>query len=74
MKECIEKKTEAEWGFRKAGYLILAMISDTCGDAFKKNMDEVIKMSAQGILDVHPRVRYEALTSLAFLLDTLAVS
>jgi hypothetical protein len=46
VKECIEKKTDAEWGFRKAGYLILAMISDTCTESFRKNMDEVVKMSA----------------------------
>lgn len=46
MKECIEKKSESEWGFRKAGYLILAMISDTCRESFKKNIDEVVKMSA----------------------------
>ena len=48
------------------------MISDTCGDTFIKNMDEIMKMSASGLLDEHPRVRYEALTSLGLLLTELA--
>ena len=48
------------------------MISDTCGETFRKNMDEIMKMSASGLLDEHPRVRYEALTSLGLLLTELA--
>lgn len=35
-------------------------------------MDEIMKMSASGLLDEHPRVRYEALTSLGLLLTELA--
>lgn len=35
-------------------------------------MDEIMKMSASGLLDQHPRVRYEALTSLGLLLTELA--
>lgn len=48
------------------------MISDTCKDTFRKNLDEIIKMSATGLLDPHPRVRYEALTSLGLLLAELS--
>jgi hypothetical protein len=48
------------------------MISDSCAEMFKKNMDEIIKMSASGLLDPHPRVRYESLTSLGLLLTELA--
>jgi hypothetical protein len=48
------------------------MISDTCAETFRKNMDEIIKMSASGLLDAHPRVRYEAMTSLGLLLTELA--
>ena len=48
------------------------MISDTCSEMFKKNIEEIMKMSASGILDPHPRVRYEALTSLGLLLTELA--
>lgn len=35
-------------------------------------MDEIMKMSATGLLDEHPRVRYESLTSLGLLLNELA--
>lgn len=55
-----------------AGYLFLGMISDSCGETFRKNKDEIIRMSATGLLDQHPRVRYEALTSLGLLLTELA--
>ena len=48
------------------------MIADTCGEMFRKNIDEIMKMSASGLLDPHPRVRYEALTSLGLLLTELA--
>jgi hypothetical protein len=34
------------------------MISETCKEAFKKNMDDVMRMSALGLMDEHPRVRY----------------
>ena len=48
------------------------MICDTCADMFKKSMDEIMKMSASGLMDHHPRVRFEALTSLGLLLTELA--
>jgi importin-5 len=48
------------------------MISDTCVEMFRKSLDEIMKMSATGLLDPHPRVRYEALTSLGLLLNELA--
>ena len=52
--------------------MFLGMISDTCGESFRKNIDEIMKMSATGLLDEHPRVRYEALTSLGLLLTELS--
>lgn len=48
------------------------MISDTCAETFRKNIDEIIKMSASGLLHENPRVRYEALTSLGLLLNELS--
>ena len=48
------------------------MISDTCAEMFKKNIEEIMKMAASGLMDPHPRVRYEALTSLGLLLTELA--
>lgn len=47
------------------------MVSDTCSEAFKKNMDDVMKMSAAGLMDAHPRVRYQAMTALGLLLNEL---
>lgn len=70
IKEAIEQKDS--WQLRQAGYLFLGMISDTCAELFKKSMDEIMKMSASGLLDPHPRVRYEAMTSLGLLLTELA--
>jgi len=70
IKEAIEQ--QGSWQLRQAGYLFLGMISDSCAEMFKKNMDEIMKMSAGGLLDPHPRVRYEALTSLGLLLTELA--
>ena len=35
-------------------------------------MDEIMKMAAGGLLDPHPRVRYEALTAMGLLLTELA--
>ncbi len=48
------------------------MISDTCAEMFKKNIEEIMKMAASGLMDSHPRVRYEALTSLGLLLTEMA--
>ncbi|TNV74745.1 hypothetical protein FGO68_gene4951 [Halteria grandinella] len=70
IKEAIEQ--QGSWQLRQAGYLFLGMISDTCKESFIKSMDDVMRMSASGLLDAHPRVRYEALTSLGLLLTELA--
>lgn len=48
------------------------MISDTCKESFLKSIEDVMRMSATGLMDPHPRVRYEALTSLGLLLTELA--
>ena len=70
IKELVESKID--WKHRVAGYLFLGMISEACTETFLKNMDDVVRMSANGLLDEHPRVRYEALTSLGLLLTSLA--
>ncbi|CDW84107.1 importin beta- [Stylonychia lemnae] len=70
IKEAIEQK--GSWQLRSAGYIFLGMISDTCSEAFRKGMDEIMKMCAAGLIDEHPRVRYEALTCLGLLLTELA--
>jgi len=48
------------------------MISAGCKNTFKKNMDEIMQLAAKGLMDSHPRVRFEALTSLGLLLTELA--
>ena len=70
IKEALESKDS--WPLRHAGYLFLGQISDTCGETFRKNMDDVMRMACTGLLDAHPRVRYEALTTLGLLLTELA--
>lgn len=44
IKEAVEQKDS--WQLRQAGYLFLGMISDSCAEMFKKNMDEIMAMSA----------------------------
>jgi hypothetical protein len=70
VKDAIEQKDS--WQLRLAGFVFLGMIADTCGETFRKNMDEIMKMSASGLLDAHPRVRFESLTSLGLLLTELS--
>ena len=49
VKEAIESADK--WKYRQAGFLFLGMISDTCGETFRKNIDDVVKMSANGLMD-----------------------
>ena len=70
IKQAIDHKDS--WQIRQAGYLFLGMVSDTCAETYKKSLEEIMRMSASGLLDAHPRVRYEALTSLGLLLTEFA--
>lgn len=63
---------QGSWQFRQAGYLYLGMIAESCKKTFKKNIDETIAMVARGIIDEHPRVRYQALMALGLLLNVLS--
>ena len=65
--EAVKKE---EWQYRHAGFVCLGMISETCAKAFKKNLDEIMEMNQPGIVDQHPRVRYQALMSLGLILNT----
>lgn len=47
-----------DWKVRQAGYMYLGMIAESCHKTFKKNLDDTIRMSARGLVDEHPRVRY----------------
>jgi hypothetical protein len=42
------------------GYKFLGMISEACRKSFKKNLDDIAKMSAGGMLHSNLRVRFEA--------------
>ena len=63
---------QERWQHRFAGYVCIGMISAGCKNTFKKNMDEIMQLAAKGLMDSHPRVRFEALTSLGLLLTELA--
>jgi hypothetical protein len=53
------------------GYRFLGMISEACKKEYSKNIEEVAKMSAQGLMSENPRIRYEALQSVGLLLNDL---
>ena len=61
-----------DWKFRQAGFLFLAMISATCSKTIRKNMDEIFTMNFNGLLDQHPRVRYQALMSIGLIMNELS--
>ena len=65
--EAVKKE---EWQFRHAGYVCLGMISETCTKAFKKNLEEIMTLNSPGIVDPHPRVRYQAMMSLGLIMNT----
>jgi len=59
------------WKEQFMGLRFLGMISDACKKQFKKNIDEVTKMCAQGLTSENPRIRYEALQSVGLLMNDL---
>lgn len=65
-------QNKENWRFRQAGYIFLGMISESCEKTLRTNLEETVKMSAAGLIDEHPRVRYQALTSLGLLLNVLS--
>jgi hypothetical protein len=52
--------------------MFLGMISEACAKTFKKSLEEIIRMSAIGLIDSHPIVRFNALMSLGLLLNVLS--
>ena len=60
------------WQYRQAGYMFLGMIAESCSKTFKKNIDDTVRMSAMGLMDEHPRVRYQALMALGLLLNVMS--
>lgn len=50
-----------DWKEKCMGFTMLGMVSETCKKTFKKNIDDVAKMSVSGFPHPNPRVRYEAL-------------
>jgi len=53
---------------RQAGYLALGYISEPCKKIFAKNLEDIMRMSASGVEDDHPRVRFAGLTCLGLML------
>jgi hypothetical protein len=61
-----------DWKEKCMGFAFLGMISDACKKQFKKNLDEIAKLSVSGFDNENPRVRFEALQSTGLLLNDLA--
>ena len=65
-----ESIKHADWKVRHAGFVALAMISEPCEKSFHKNIDEIVKMMAPGLVDEHARVRYQAMMALGLTMNT----
>jgi hypothetical protein len=66
--QCLEHQ---DWKIRQAGYLTSGLISDSCKDHMRANMDIAFNTACQGIKDAHPRVKYAGLFCLTQLLVQL---
>ena len=67
-----EAITNDNWRVRVAGYCFLGYLSEACKDAFKSNLDEIMRMAASGVVDSHPRVQYAGIACLGLMLSEQA--
>ena len=49
------------------GFVSLGMVAASCSSEFKKQLEDVTKMSVSGLMSSNPRVRHAALHSLSCL-------
>lgn len=61
-----------EWQTRHSGFLCLGMISEVCEASFRGNLASVMQLHSPGLMDDHPRVRYQALMSLGRIMNYCA--
>ena len=47
------------------------MISEACKKSFEKNIEEIVKMGASGLIIDNPRIKYESLQATGLLLNDL---
>jgi hypothetical protein len=66
--QCLEHQ---DWKVRQAGYLTSGLISESCKEHMKANMDTAFNTACKGIQDQHPRVKYAGLICLTSLLVQL---
>lgn len=66
--ECLK---HSDWNVRQAGYMTSGLITASCKDHMRSNMDVAFQSACQGISDAHVRVKYAALFNLTQLLDHL---
>jgi len=64
--ECVRSETVAT---RAAGYNLIGLISETCKESYAKNLNEAMQMVCAGIADSNQKVRYNALSSIADLVE-----
>jgi hypothetical protein len=64
--------TSSNWVENHAGFIALGYMSQACRDVFKGNAVEVLNYISNGLVHLHPRVRYAALTALGMLLEEIA--
>lgn len=62
----------ADWKEQWMGFKFLGMISEACNKSFSKNLTEIAQMSASGIVNENPRVRFEAMQCTALLIQDLS--
>lgn len=62
--KCIQSPS---WVERQAGYTLSGLISESCKDFFKKNLESVFGCAKQGVSDAHYRVKYAGLSAMAMM-------
>lgn len=65
-----EHSGSARWQYRRSVQGLLSRATDGCSKALKQHLNEVTAALVAGMQDLHPRVRFQAITGIARLADT----
>jgi hypothetical protein len=62
----------SSWIEQHAAFIAIAYMSEACKDLYKSNIVDLLGYISNGLVHEHVRVKYAALTALAFLLEDVA--
>lgn len=71
--ELIQKTMgDADWKVKSAGQYLFAESTEIVKDAYKKSLDDCLKLSASAMTDANAIVRYSGFTSMGYVLEEFA--